>query len=68
MSKICGDNHNWGTWEAVPAPFGEISPDAQGHYWFYRRQCQTLGCAARQYAQTLVPVGETRIDEIHVIP
>lgn len=53
---LCEDSgHNWYCWQARPESEREVSP-----FW-YVRECQQLGCDARQYAERLEPAGRVTI-------
>lgn len=70
--KDRGD-HNWDDWEARPCrsdgvevkvfPDGsyECPPAAAGKMYHYRRECQNMGCDAKQYAERLEPAGRNEI-------
>lgn len=49
--------HNWDLWYPVSEQIRETSP------WWYRRECQMLGCASEEFAQALAPVGEQKLIE-----
>lgn len=57
MSCVNGREHNWDLWRAAPEQEREESP------WWYRRECQNLGCACVEHAQNLAAVGPTKLFE-----
>lgn len=51
------DDHQWGAWY----PFdGDIYPDAEGNYYRYFRECNIMGCTAKQLVETVVPDGKMK--------
>lgn len=57
VSDVCTyhGRHNWGNWSLRPEDVRVKSP------MWYVRECQQMGCDARQYAEHLLPVGQTEI-------
>ena len=49
--------HLWGNWAPATDQFNSLEPDDEGRIYPYIRECQIVGCASRQYAQDLEPVG-----------
>ena len=56
--------HQWGTWFSAADQMGSIYPDAEGKLWFWYRDCNIMGCSARQYAEGLAIVGDSKIVEL----
>lgn len=69
--------HNWQTWTpCIAYPGGvEVKADPCGDFtppkefgraepaYNYRRECNLMGCTARQYTRDLVPVGDVDLFE-----
>lgn len=54
--------HNWDYW----APLPEFTrTEGKLHPFIYKRECQTLGCAAYELAEDLVPVGALKQLTVH---
>lgn len=49
--------HGWDIWLDT----GEVEPDVEGVRWRYRRECDRMGCIAKQFADRPDGTGRTRI-------
>lgn len=50
--------HQWGNWYPMSIYTEDnICPDSDGHYYYYIRKCNVMGCTFVQKAERVVPEG-----------